>query len=187
MANHPLTGAYLPTQASDPPAGGTQISQAVNQLSPVTVPRFTSTAARDSAYSSWVSGGGAMVDGMLCAVGSTLYMRRSGAWQTVILSDSDTGWLSLTLSSGWTSGGFSRYRVRNGVFFYTLFATRSSWAAATQLFQIPSDAYRPTYQITCFGIYTGSPREVQARPDGSVLISDSGSGGLVSSGSWPIG
>jgi hypothetical protein len=80
VTNHALTGAYLPTQAADPPAGGTQISQAVNQLSPYTVPRFTSSGARDSAYNAWAAAGNTIVDDMVCVVSGQIQVRRSGAW-----------------------------------------------------------------------------------------------------------
>jgi hypothetical protein len=80
VTNHALTGAYLPTQAADPPAGGTQISQAVNQLSPYTVPRFTSSGARDSAYNAWAAAGNTIVDDMVCVVSGQIQVRRGGAW-----------------------------------------------------------------------------------------------------------
>lgn len=75
----PLTGARVPQQ-SDGPLGGLQIANAVNDLAPVTLPRFTSTAARDIAYTNWVNAGHTLVDGMVCTAAGVLYEYKSGAW-----------------------------------------------------------------------------------------------------------
>jgi hypothetical protein len=63
----PLTGVTVQDQ-SDAATGGAQIGNLAKRIAGFTVPRFTSTTTRDAAYSSFVSGGGAMADGMMCTV-----------------------------------------------------------------------------------------------------------------------
>lgn len=76
----PLTSATIQDQ-SDAATGGTQIGNVVKNLRSFVVTRFSTTGARDTAYTSFVSGGGTMADGMLTAVGSTHYRRISGTWR----------------------------------------------------------------------------------------------------------
>lgn len=56
MSTNPLTGARYPAN-SDSPAGPQQIQNAVDDLSPLTTPVYTSTTTRDTAYSTWTTGG----------------------------------------------------------------------------------------------------------------------------------
>ncbi|MGZ4621445.1 MAG: hypothetical protein ACXVGF_04850 [Blastococcus sp.] len=81
MAQHtnPLTGARYPDNASTTDLG-TYYGWAVNDLSPYTIPRFSTTAARDTAYQNWVNAGNSMVDGMECFASGTMWLYRSGAW-----------------------------------------------------------------------------------------------------------
>jgi hypothetical protein len=82
----PLTGASIPLN-SDAPDGPGQIKAAVFGVSDNTIPYFTSTALRDSAYSTWVAQGGVMRNSLLCAVGTTLYRTISGGstWTPIIV------------------------------------------------------------------------------------------------------
>lgn len=110
----PITGARYPGSA-DAPNVNQDLQNLANDLSPLTHPYFTSTASRDTHYSSWVSAGGTMRDGLHChvqGVGDQTYL--SGSWRTGY--SSDTGWVTLNLNSPLSQGTFgSRYRVRNGV------------------------------------------------------------------------
>lgn len=76
----PLTGATIQDQ-SDAATGGTQIGNAVKNLRSFTIPRFTTTGARDTAYTSFVSGGGVMADGMHCTAAGVPYRRINGVWR----------------------------------------------------------------------------------------------------------
>lgn len=75
----PLTGARIP-DSTDNAALYTHISNAVVDLSSKTIPRFTTNAARDTAYTNWVNAGNTMVDGLVCVVGGAPMLYRSGAW-----------------------------------------------------------------------------------------------------------
>ncbi|HEU5026600.1 MAG TPA: hypothetical protein VFV01_16915 [Spirillospora sp.] len=70
-------------QQTDQALGGLEIGNVASQLSPLVIPRFPTTAARDAAANNWVSLGNALVDGMECAVGAVKYRRVSGAWRQV--------------------------------------------------------------------------------------------------------
>lgn len=76
----PLTGVTVQDQ-SDAATGGQQVGNVAKTLARFTVPRFASTAARDTAYSAMVSGGGTMADGMLCSAAGVPYRRIGGAWR----------------------------------------------------------------------------------------------------------
>src|SRR3954467_10739947 len=80
----PLTSTPVPLD-SDAPDGPGQIKAAVFGVSDNTIPYFTSTALRDSAYSTWVANGGVMRNSLVCAVGTTLYRTISGGstWQAI--------------------------------------------------------------------------------------------------------
>jgi hypothetical protein len=83
VQNEPRTGARKPEQ-TDGPLGGRQISNAIDDLAPYTVPYYATTAARDSAHADWVTAGGTMRDGLPAAVsGIGLMEYQSGAWKTV--------------------------------------------------------------------------------------------------------
>lgn len=80
MQTEPLTGARKPAQ-SDGPLGGLQISNAVDDLAPVTVPYFATASARDTAFANWVAAGHAMRDGLHCyvsSIGDLVY--QGGVW-----------------------------------------------------------------------------------------------------------
>lgn len=110
----PLTGATIQDQ-SDGATGGTQIGNAVKGLRSFTVPRFASTTTRDTAYSAFVSGGGAMADGMMCTAAGVPYRRIAGTWRIdrnrVIVRT-----LVLTGGAGTiTSGGSNETGITTGV------------------------------------------------------------------------
>lgn len=105
MLNEPLTNARMPEQ-SDAPTGGLQITNAVKDLAPFTLPRFTTTAARNTAFGQWVTAGGTMVNGMHCVVNGETQVYRSGAWEPLvppatIASIRNIGGTGLT-SNAWT-------------------------------------------------------------------------------------
>lgn len=76
----PLTGVTVQDQ-SDAATGGAQIGNVAKRIAGFTVPRFTTTSTRDTAYSAFVSGGGTMADGMMCTVAGTPYRRIGGTWR----------------------------------------------------------------------------------------------------------
>lgn len=83
MPTDPLTGSRYPA-SSDSPNIAQYIQNAVYDLADNTIPRFATTAARDSAFAAWVSAGNSMTDGLHCwvsAVGDQVYL--SGAWVTI--------------------------------------------------------------------------------------------------------
>lgn len=116
----PLTGARRPSDA-DAPLGGTQISRAIDDLAPFTVPRFDTSAQRDAAYSAFVAGGGTMRDGMRCAVGSVQYARAGGTWQVMWTPPATaSGWVALPINStpGPGTNGIPQFRrIDNQVVF----------------------------------------------------------------------
>jgi hypothetical protein len=78
----PLTGARYP-DSTDSATLWDKIQNAVNDLSGMSVPRFTSTTARDTAYSNWVAAGHTMTDGLECNVSGTHYIYRSATWRPI--------------------------------------------------------------------------------------------------------
>lgn len=82
MANDPITGARYPEE-SDSGDVALWIKRAVNDLSTEAVPRFTTTTARDNAYSAAITAGTitAVEDGMLCVVNGVPYRRIGGSWR----------------------------------------------------------------------------------------------------------
>lgn len=81
MPTDPLTASRYPA-ATNSPNVPQDIQNAVFDLSDNTTPFFTSTTARDTAYTAWVAQGGVMRDGLFCyvnAVGRMVYV--SGAWE----------------------------------------------------------------------------------------------------------
>ena len=117
MPTEPLTGARYPdsSYAVDVPQ---DIQNAVFDLADNTIPFFTSTAARDTDYASWVSNGGAMRNGLTCHVGATRYVYVSGAWVADVIGyqnrmmqarrETDTAgfpsgaWTSFAANTNWT-------------------------------------------------------------------------------------
>lgn len=78
----PLTGATIYEQ-TDAALGGQQIGDVVTDLAPYTVPRFASSAARDTAYAAHVSAGGSLDTGMVCTVAGALQVYASSGWRTI--------------------------------------------------------------------------------------------------------
>ena len=81
MHTDPLTASRYP-DSTDSPNVAQYIQNAVMDLSDNTIPRFATTTARDSAYSAYVSAGGAMANGMTCWCDSpgAYFDRIGGAW-----------------------------------------------------------------------------------------------------------
>lgn len=80
MPTDPLTGSRYPASSAAPNVNG-DIQNAVMDLADNTIPRFASTSARDTAYANWVTGGGTMANGLVCAVTNMLYMYDTSAWR----------------------------------------------------------------------------------------------------------
>lgn len=80
MPTDPLTGSRYPSSSAAPNVAQ-DIQNAVIDLADNTVPRFASTAARDTAYTAMVSGGGTMADGMMCTCAGVPYRRINGTWR----------------------------------------------------------------------------------------------------------
>jgi hypothetical protein len=89
VLNEPLTNARMP-ENSDAPSGGAQITAAVKDLASFTLPRFTTTSARNTAYTQWVTEGGTMVDGLHCAVDGETQVYRDGGWWRLAPADIDS-------------------------------------------------------------------------------------------------
>jgi hypothetical protein len=84
-----LTGSRYPS-STDAPNIPQHIQNAVFDLADNTIPRFTSTTARNTAYSTWVTQGGVMTEGLYCHVnGLGLMVYSGGAWRS-----ERTGWLN---------------------------------------------------------------------------------------------
>lgn len=82
MPNEILTGARYPA-ASAVPNVNQDIQNAVQDLADNTVPNFTTAAARNTAFSSWVTAGNAMRDGLVCTVAGVPQVYRSSQWRGV--------------------------------------------------------------------------------------------------------
>lgn len=84
MAQHTnaLTGARYPDNSSATDLA-TYYSWAVNDLSPMTIPYFSTKAARDTAFTNWVNAGNSMRDGLHCNVGGYDQVYRGGSWRGV--------------------------------------------------------------------------------------------------------
>lgn len=97
MPTDPLTGSRIPASTNVPNVPQ-DINNAVFDLSDNTIPFFTSTTARNTAYSAWVAAGGVMRNGLYCHVNSVgLQVYEASTWRTV-----RQGWLSDTINP--TSG-----------------------------------------------------------------------------------
>lgn len=144
----PLTGATVYEQ-TDAALGGQQLGDVVRDVAPFTVPRHSSAATRDTAYASFVSGGGTMANGMVSTTTDAaggLWLRKSGAWS---LELADTGWINLTLTASFTAVTGTgvpgaKYRVKNGVCHFRFRITHAAdWTGPISPFTFPSGA-RPT-------------------------------------------
>jgi hypothetical protein len=80
VATTPLTGSRYPV-STDAPSIAQYFANLALDLDDNTIPRFTTTTARDTAYSSWVTLGGTMADGLKCSVNGVPYRRIGGTWR----------------------------------------------------------------------------------------------------------
>lgn len=140
----PLTATRVP-DSSDSPNLSTYFSNMAVDLEKNAIPRFGSTASRDTAFSNWVAAGNSMVDGLKCFVtgtGEQTYL--GGAWRT--------GWLD---NNSWTSFGVNSplsvgatfgcwYRVRNGWCHLTFEAAFSGGGTYSAGFVIASGLPAPS-------------------------------------------
>jgi hypothetical protein len=111
-STEPLTGVTVQDQ-SDAATGGTQIGSLAKGLAPFTVPRFSTTGARDTQYAAYVTAGGTMADGMRCTVNGIPYRRIGGTWRQ------DNGpriiYRITAPSSAISSGGGNETGVTSGI------------------------------------------------------------------------
>lgn len=103
MLTHALTGARKPEQ-NDGPLGGLQISNAVDDLSPATIPSFATQAARNTQYGAWVAAGGTMRKGLKSHTqADDRYWRYDGsAWQYA--GGAPPPIVACTPAGGWQQG-----------------------------------------------------------------------------------
>lgn len=106
----PLTGARLGDD-NDAPTGGTFLARVVTDLRTMVNPRFPTVAARDTAYNTFIVGGGALKNGMTCWTDDAgQWDRIAGAWKLRVAVDPNTATRSyadgtqgdLSLIGGWT-------------------------------------------------------------------------------------
>jgi hypothetical protein len=93
----PLTGARIP-DLTDSTDLAQWFSYAVNDLDDNATPSFASAAARDTAYSNWVSAGNTMRDGLVCTVAGNIQVYRSSAWR-----GTSTLYYNTTAVTAWTT------------------------------------------------------------------------------------
>jgi hypothetical protein len=83
VANEPLTGARYPV-SSDPTNLAQYYQNLAFDLAGSAVPRFTSTAARATAYTTWMAAtGSSMIDGMMSYISNQdqLHVWENGSWR----------------------------------------------------------------------------------------------------------
>lgn len=189
----PLTGSTI-YQQTDAATGGTQLGDIVRDLRSFTVPRFSSSATRDTGYASFVSDGGTMADGMVSTTTDTaggLWLRKSGAWR---LELSDTGWSNLSPNSPFVAGaGGARYKVLNRVCYFQMDLLRntSAWTDPVSVLTFPSGA-RPAFSQYFFALRQGVSAEVAENltiaSTGVMTLGVSGAAGdhVYASGCFPI-
>lgn len=82
MANEPLTGARYPV-SSDPANIAQYFQNLAFDLGGSAIPRFATTVARNTAYSTWVAAGGVLTDGMVSYITNQdqLHVYENGSWR----------------------------------------------------------------------------------------------------------
>jgi hypothetical protein len=100
VPNSPLTNTRIPdsTYTTNPPQ---DIHNAVYDLEVNGCPRFTTTTARDAAYSAWVAAGNTLANGRSCWTDDSGFWDRIGGAWLLRLAQPTSGILSLT--SGWAA------------------------------------------------------------------------------------
>lgn len=73
MPTDPLTGSRYPASTASPNVPQ-DIQNAVLDLANDTVPTYSTTTARDTAFSNWVALGNTMTDGLMCTVNDKPYI-----------------------------------------------------------------------------------------------------------------
>lgn len=114
MATDPLTGSRYPLSSAVPNVAQ-DIQNAVIDLADNTIPRFSTTTARDTAYSSWVTLGGVMQDGLKCSVNGVPYRRINGNWRIDRNRNIVKAVTGLGTGSSISSGGANETGVTSGI------------------------------------------------------------------------
>jgi hypothetical protein len=96
LPTDPLTGARYPS-SGDSPNIAQYIQNAVNDLSDDTCPSFSTTTARNTAYTNWVSAGNTMRNGLQCSVVGYPQIYRAGGWHGTAAQVVSTATVDTTL------------------------------------------------------------------------------------------
>lgn len=106
MGTTPLTAARWPSApTTDTFVPDQDLHNAILDIESYTVPRFTTTSVRDSAYTAWETATGkSLADGMLCHITSTgvryRYDTVAGSW---VIDGGRTLFQTLTINGGWSA------------------------------------------------------------------------------------
>lgn len=98
MPTDPLTGSRYPSSSAAPNINQ-DIQNAVLDLSDNTIPNFSTTGARDTAYTAWVALGNTMRSGLYCTVADKTYIYSGSTWRGMPRAVVG-GTLGVTTSSG---------------------------------------------------------------------------------------
>lgn len=116
MATDPISGARYPLE-TDSGDVALWMTRGVNDLSTQVIPRFTTTTARDNAYSAAITAGtiASIANGTKCSVNGVPYRRIGGAWredrQRIIYRVGDYSASPKTISAG----GANQTGITSGV------------------------------------------------------------------------
>jgi hypothetical protein len=106
MGTTPLTGSRYPSSPNtDAFVPDQDLHNALLDIEDNVIPRFTTTAVRDSAYSAWMTAtGNTLGDGMHCHVTSTgiryRYDSVAGGW---VIDGGRSQFNTLTINTGWSA------------------------------------------------------------------------------------
>lgn len=190
MPNEILTGARYPL-GTDVPNIAQFIQNAVNDLADNTIPRFASPAARDTAFSSWVSAGNSMTSGLACFTQSDgrfwRYDTASSSW--LYAGGNPPPIVAVTMFGGWSQGsghGIGCYRDASGLVKIVGIATNDSAynpqdGGTHTVFTLPA-GYRPTVgviSVVTIGGIGGIFLNVTVGSDGIVKVTGGSSSSVA--------
>lgn len=104
----PLTGAPIPEDTDGPADLPTALGNYATTVDRSSVPRFSTTTARDSAFSA----SGSISDGQVCTVAGVFMAYRSGVWRKYTEGLVQSGSISITLTT--TNTGTITFPVAYG-------------------------------------------------------------------------
>ena len=208
MPTDPLTASRYPDINLNSPNVPQDIRNAVFDLAENTISRFTTTAARDSAWTAYTSAGGTLADGVVCYTEDAGYWKRhNGGWvshfglvghgiwtpggsgfSTVTSGDTRLSGGSLPLSAYLKAG--RAYRFSGGLRAYSTVAGDIAQAAARiSLSTSSSTAGDPIVAVDTSVIerVSGSLYLYKLLPSGTFQVNTSGNYVLSVWGSRPVG